>query len=264
MRLESIAITSPRVRSRRRAMTFVVLRTIGAVIYAVAVTVQLVHSIGFWSAQEGANIPFLVLGFFSYFTMETGIAAAVVLAVGSWLLATGTEPPRWFPVARGLVVTYTLTTAVAYAVLLRPIEVDDGSSVPWSNEWLHVVGPICLLLDWLFAPDRRPLRWRTLWIAVGFPLAWAAYTFLRGASALDTRTDTNWYPYPFLNPDTSPGGYAAAFGYVGVLAAVIFVVAALVILLSRGTAARDRVTPHSSSLRRESSPLRSRSSRPRN
>lgn len=233
MPVETAPASVSRVRSRRSTMTFGVLRAVGALIYAVAVGSQLVHSIGFWSAQAGANIPFLVVGFFSYFTMETGIAAVLMLALGSWLLLTDARSPGWFAVARGLVVTYAVTTALAYAVLLRPIEVDDGSSVPWSNEWLHVVGPVCLLLDWAFAPDRRPLRWRTLWIAVAFPLAWAAYTFVRGSSALDTRTDTNWYPYPFLNPDTSPDGYATAFGYVGVLAAVILVVAALVILLSR-------------------------------
>jgi hypothetical protein len=205
-----------------------------------AVTVQLTHSIDFWQTQVGADVPFLVVGFFSYFTMESGIAAAVVLAVGTVLLLTRVRRPRWFPAARGLIVVYTATTAIAYNLLLRPMEVDDGSVVPWSNEWLHLYGPLCLVLDWLLAPDRRPLPWRTLWVALGIPLAWAAYTFARGPFALDTRTHTNWYPYPFLNPDTSPGGYGSTSLYVVAISVLIVVLSALVILSSRRPRRRVR------------------------
>jgi hypothetical protein len=213
--------------------TLVVLRAGLAAGYAVAVAVQLAHSIGFWQTQAGADIPFLVLGFFSYFTMESGIAAAVVLGVGALLQATGRVSPRWFPAARALIVVYTATTAIAYNLLLRPIEVDDGSVVPWSNEWLHLWGPLCLLLDWLLAPDRRPLPWRTLWVALAIPLGWAAYTFARGPFALDARTDTNWYPYPFLNPDTSAGGYGTTSLYVVAISGLIVALSALVIASSR-------------------------------
>ncbi|WP_150306527.1 Pr6Pr family membrane protein [Planctomonas psychrotolerans] len=233
MRAETGATSSGMPPGRRIVIVFGFARAVGALVYVIAVTVQLVHSIGFWSAQDGADIPFLVLGFFSYFTMQTGSAAAVLLGVGAWLLLSRSRPPRWFVAARALLVTYAVTTALAYAVLLRPIEVDDGSSVPWSNEWLHLIGPLYLLLDWVVAPDRRPLRWRTVGIAAIYPIAWAAYTFARGPGALDTRTDTNWYPYPFLNPETSPGGYASALGYVAVLATAVLAVAALVVLLSR-------------------------------
>jgi hypothetical protein len=202
--------------------------------------VQLTHSIDFWQTQAGADVPFLVVGFFSYFTMESGIAAAIVLAVGAVLLLTRVRRPRWYPAARGLIVVYTATTAIAYNLLLRPIEVDDGSVVPWSNEWLHLYGPLCLVLDWLLAPDRRPLPWRTLWVALGIPLAWAAYTFARGPFALDTRTHTNWYPYPFLNPDTSPGGYGTTSLYVVAISALIVVLSALMILSSRRPRRRAR------------------------
>jgi hypothetical protein len=226
------------VRSARR--TLALLRAALAVTYAMAVTVQLTHSIDFWQTQVGADVPFLVVGFFSYFTMESGIAAAIVLAVGTVLLSTRVRRPRWFPAARGLIVVYTATTAIAYNLLLRPMEVDDGSVVPWSNEWLHLYGPLCLVLDWLLAPDRRPLPWRTLWVALGIPLAWAAYTFARGPFALDTRTHTNWYPYPFLNPDTSPGGYGSTSLYVVAISVLIVVLSALVILSSRRPRRRVR------------------------
>jgi hypothetical protein len=111
--------------------------------------------------------------------------------------------------------------------------------VPWSNEWLHLYGPLFLVLDWLLAPDRRPLSWRYLWLAVAIPLGWAAYTFARGPFALDTRTDTNWYPYPFLNPDTSPGGYATTSVYVVAISALIIALSALVILSSRRPRPQD-------------------------
>jgi hypothetical protein len=207
-------------------------RMLAAVLYVAAVVVQLIQSLGVWATQEGAEVPFLVAGFFSYFTMETGIAAAVVLALSSVRSARGIRMSAPLALGRGLVAAYAATTAIAYNVLLRPIEVPDGSSQPLANEWLHTVGPIVLLIDWALAPDRRALRWRSLWAFVAFPILWAAYTFLRGPVALDRRYGSNWYPYPFLNPD-GPGGYGAAMAYVGVLTVLILALASGVVLLSR-------------------------------
>ena len=211
---------------------FAVGRMTVAALYIVAVIVQLVQSLRVWATQEGAEIPFLVTGFFSYFTMETGIAAAVVLVLSGVRPARGIRMSAPLALARGLVVAYAATTAIAYNLLLRPIEVPDGSSQPLANEWLHTVGPILLLIDWALAPDRRPLRWRSLWVFVAFPILWAGYTFLRGPLALDRRYGSNWYPYPFLNPD-GPGGYGAAMVYVAVLTALILALASGIVLLSR-------------------------------
>lgn len=220
---------------------FAVLRVCAAVVYLVAVGTQLWRSIGLWVTQTNADVQFLVVGFFSYFTMETGIAAAVVLVLSALTIARARRMPGPLAIARGLMVTYTATTALAYNLLLRPIEVPDGSSEPWANEWLHVWGPVYLLLDFALAPDRRRLPWRTLWIAVAFPVVWAVYTFVRGPFATDTRFGSHWYPYPFLNPDT--GGWPSAILYVVILSALIVGLSAIVVLLSRIGSRREHSDP---------------------
>ena len=76
--------------------------------------------------------------------------------------------------------------------------------------------PAVLLADWLIdRPDRPlPLR-RALWWLV-YPLAYLAYTLIRGPIV-------DWYPYPFLN--------AANKGY-GSIAVTSLVIAAFAIGLT--------------------------------
>ena len=73
----------------------------------------------------------------------------------------------------------------------------------------------------------------------GHPIAWAAYTMIRGAIV-------GWYPYPFLNPGIEPGvGYGGVLVYVIAIAAFILLMGAGVLALSRTTRphASDHATP---------------------
>src|SRR5690606_29600106 len=62
----------------------------------------------------------------------------VVLAVAAiWALTCGrdaTREPRWLAVALSCVTTYMIITGIVYNLLLRGIELPQGSTVPWSNE----------------------------------------------------------------------------------------------------------------------------------
>ena len=40
-----------------------------------------------------------------------------------------------------------VVTGVVYNLLLRGIVLDQGTTVPWSNEVMHLVGPAFMLLD---------------------------------------------------------------------------------------------------------------------
>src|SRR5690606_14996859 len=104
----------------------------------------------------------------------------------------------------------------------------------WTNEVLHVVAPILLLLDWLVAPGRRRLEFSTVGIIVIYPIVWAAYTMVRGPFVSDALTGaTSWYPYPFLNPDTSPNGYLSVAFYILLIAVVIAAAGTGVVAISR-------------------------------
>lgn len=219
---------------------FAVVRAGMALAIAAAIVGQLITSIEFWSQDPTSDIPFLLLGFFSFFTIESNVLSVVVLGIGAVLLLVRRgEDPRWFAVVRISVVTYMAVTGIVYNLLLRGVELPQGSTLGWSNEILHVVGPIYLVLDWLFAPGRAPMAWATVRTIIVFPIVWAAYTLVRGPFAIDSRTGEPWYPYPFLNPGLSANGYLSVAFYVVLIAVIIAVTGAGAVWVSRRSPARS-------------------------
>ncbi|MGB9036662.1 MAG: Pr6Pr family membrane protein [Paeniglutamicibacter sp.] len=214
----------------RRVLAYL-LRIGGSIAISAAVVVQLQRSITNEGSGQG-EVGFVIQNFFSFFTIESNVLAAIVLFVGIFTLSGRPEPRGW-SMFRAAVTAYMATTGVVYNLLLRGIELPQGATVPWSNEVLHVVGPAIMVLDWLIAPGRRRLHAKALWGIVAFPLLWAGYTLARGLMVLDPRTDKPWYPYPFLDPNTSPNGYYSVGFYVVLIAMVIGVVGSGVLWVSR-------------------------------
>jgi hypothetical protein len=180
-----------------------------------------------------------IVNYVSFFTIESNVAAAVVLVVGAVVLLRGAGrgggdrgsmlDPMPLAVTRAVVATYLVITAAVYNLLLRgvPPALPD-STVPWADEIVHVVVPAAVLLDQLLAPGRRRLPWRTVPLALIYPVVWAVYTLVRAPIV-------GWYPYPFLDPATS--GPVAVAAYVVGLELVIGAIAAVLVLVSRiGTA----------------------------
>lgn len=200
-----------------------------------AIVGQLITSLGFWPTVGVTNIPIALTNFFSFFTILANVGAIAVFLIGAYLLFTrkGADP-AWFTLFRGSVATYMIVTGIVYNLLLRGIELPQGQTLGWSNEVLHVVVPILALLDWLFTPGRRPIEWNQLWKILVFPIVWVVYTMIRGPFTPNEQYGTDfWYPYPFLNPFTSHNGYFSVAFYVILIAAVIGLVAAGVIWVSR-------------------------------
>ena len=226
-------------------LLFAVLRPATALAIVAAIVAQLIASVGFWRSRGVEDITVNVVNFFSFFTIDANLGSIVVGATGAYLLVARRDAdPRWFQVYRACIVAYMATTGIVYNLLLRGIELPQGSTVGWSNEILHVIAPIYLVVDWLFAPGRAPLTLRTLRVMVIFPIVWAVYTLIRGPLVNDEVTGNPfWYPYPFLNPATSPEGYLSVAFYVALIAAVICLVGAGVIWLSRHLPADRPTTP---------------------
>ncbi|MBM7503431.1 Pr6Pr family membrane protein [Agromyces aurantiacus] len=166
-----------------------------------------------------------VVNFFSFFTILSNALAALVMLAGAWIAFTRPDDPEWFNLVRACAVTYMSTTFVVYNLLLRGISLDQATTLPWSNEILHVWAPLYLVADWVLAPGRHRIPWERLWTIAIFPLVWVAYTLVRGVLI-------GWYPYPFLNPaqEASYGGVAV---YVIAIAAFILLVGAGILALSR-------------------------------
>jgi hypothetical protein len=214
---------------------FIVVRILGAALIIAAIVGQLVVSVGFWDSLGLHDKTNLFVNFFSFFTIDSNVGTVVVFLIGAVLLLRGgTEDPPWFAVLRASVTSYMVVTGIVYNMLLRGVNVSEGSVLPWSNEVLHVVGPILMVVDWFFAPGRARLDWKAIWVIIAFPLVWGVYTMIRGPFTFDAMTgNAFWYPYPFLNPNIAPEGYVSVAFYIVLIAAIIGGVGALVIWVSR-------------------------------
>ncbi len=187
-----------------RYLAFIVFRTFFATLAIGAVLVQLVGLLDLAT--------FRPLNFFSYFTIQSNLIGAAVLLIGAARRDIHTPT---FDVVRGGAAVYLVTTGIVFSVLLSGTDVD--TAIPWVNSVLHEVMPIVIVVDWLLDPPSGRISYRqaVLWLA--YPLAWVAYTLIRGPIA-------DWYPYPFLNP--ANGGY----GTVALYCVAIFVVVSILCL----------------------------------
>lgn len=221
---------------------FIGIRFAGAALVVAAIIVQFQSSSALWAADGIQDVGTKVVNFFSFFTIQSNIVAGVALAIGAVVLIRGGRDavdPEWYAVLRACATTYMVTTGIVYNLLLRGISLSQTDTVAWTNEVLHVVVPLLMLVDWIFAPAIRRLGWKTIGIVVIYPIVWAVYTMIRGPFVYDETKDVQgWYPYPFLNPDTSANGYLSVAFYVILIAVVIGAAGVGIVAISR---ARNKV-----------------------
>ena len=158
--------------------------------------------------------------FFSYFTVESNLLAVTSLLVSAYAVSVG-RSSRGLSFFRGAVTLYMTTTILIFIVLLSGYPSSELTAVPWDNTVLHYIMPIVIIVDWLLLPATPAVAPRTALIWLAFPLAYLAYSLIRGPIA-------HWYPYPFMNPDTH--GYLGV-AITSVVIAVILVVITVVLAL---------------------------------
>ena len=141
---------------------------------------------------------FSVVNFFSYFTNLSNLFAALVLLRFAALSIARRPPSRMDEQLRGMAVVYMTIVGVVFAILLR--DVDLGALRPWVNVVLHYVMPVVLIVDWFGQPGPALTSGRSWILGQIFPLLYLVYVLTRGEIV-------DWYPYPFLNPQT--GGYGS-------------------------------------------------------
>lgn len=208
-----------------------------AALIVVAVVAQAIRTIG-GSVARGQDVATTVVNFFSFFTILSNVASAVVLLWAAvWFFArgarSGAREPRGLATVLACATTYMVVTGIVYNTLLRFVELPQGVTVWWSNEILHVVGPVFLLADLFLGPRRRALPWRAIAEVVVFPVVWVVYTLVRGPLTTNPVTGASyWYPYPFLDPHLQ-GGYGGVALYVVGIAVAIALVAWLVVAVGR-------------------------------
>lgn len=190
---------------------------IGAVI-ALALVTQFVLVL----TSDGPDIAFRLANLVSYFTIQSNIllcAASLLLAVRPFRR----EGSLW-QVARLDSVICMTVTGVVYITILRGLEELSGLRV-MTDAVFHYIAPLAAVAGWLLLGPRPMFRPRTLGYALIFPIAWCAYTLVRGEIV-------DWYPYPFI--DASEHGYGAvAINIVLVALLLVAVGAAYVVADAR-------------------------------
>jgi hypothetical protein len=201
-----------------------------------AVGIALAITIGIQIGDRVANDAFDPWEYFSYFTIETSLFNIVVLAAGGLLALRRPVDTRLFTTVRMATLTYAIVTAGVYNLLLRGIPREGFQGLSWPNEVVHVWVPLVLLVDWLITPGRPALPWRSLWLVPVYPVAWAAYTFIRAGASAGSPGGAI-YPYPFLDPATA--GWGSVFAYIVGLTLFLVALGALAVAWSRRRG-RDR------------------------
>lgn len=142
---------------------------------------------------------FKAVNFFFFFTIESNLFASVLL-IYLGVSRNDRVPPTTLDLVRGAATLYMTTTGVVYGLLLSGYQEELQTTIPWVDTVVHKVMPLVMLADWLIAPPAAKLRFKRALVWLVFPLVYCAVALIRGPIV-------NWYPYPFLNPD-SAGGYA--------------------------------------------------------
>ncbi|ARC57731.1 hypothetical protein AS850_11675 [Frondihabitans sp. 762G35] len=193
------------------------LRLAAAVVAVLALVANFQYVLGFST--------FATANYFSYFTQQSAMANVVVLVVSGLLTIRGRSDPRWFAAVHAVVTTYVVVSGVVFAVIVSQSASHHYSlAFPTSSQVLHFWLSGYVLLDWLLAPGRTPVRWRTLWLVLIYPVVWGVFTVVRGRQV-------RWYPYFFLDPaQVSPQQFEL---YNGIVLAIFLAVLTALIGLSR-------------------------------
>ncbi|MDH6237725.1 Pr6Pr family membrane protein [Cryobacterium sp. CG_9.6] len=202
---------------RRR---FGIARLLLATLGFIALTGYFIYTLGVAS--------FALSNFFSYFTVQSAIAAILVLGLAALIALRRPRDPAWLDMARAMITTYILVSGVVYAlIVLQASGANYAIAVPWSSQVLHFWIPALALLDWIVDPFKARVPWRYLpWVIV-FPITWLVFTLIRGDRM-------GWYPYFFLDARQVSGPTETVF-YCAIIVGIITGIAALLVALTRIT-----------------------------
>lgn len=203
----------------------------------VAIIMQVIATAEYASTAS-QDLPTVISNHFSYFTVLSTTAGAIVLAVGgTWLLRhrdRATLEPRSLSILFTCVGSAVVITGIVFNLLLRNDGVPDPDTLMWASEIKHVVAPIVFALDLIMHIGRGALKWSDAALALIYPLLYAAYTLVRGELVTDPVTGNPWwYPYGFLDPHRAAVGYAGVAPYIVGIALALAVITLISVWLSR-------------------------------
>lgn len=138
-----------------------------------------------------ASIAETIVRYFGFFTILTNILVAGSFSA-VFLKGIGNSN-NFFTRPKNLtaIAVYITIVGLIYNVILRFQWAPQGLA-KLADELLHSVIPVFYIIFWLSFVPKQQINWNNILPWLAYPLAYLAYTLLRGPLA-------QWYPYPFVD-----------------------------------------------------------------
>lgn len=179
----------------------------------------------FWQISDRvANNLFRPTEYFTFFTITSCLLTGVSLVISGLTVLRNEEETKFLTLFRLTMAASMVIVGVIYnALLTDSVDVRDiGYEWPvLPNLALHTYMPILVFLEWLVVRTAVPLKIKSVFWVLVYPLTWLAFSLVRGLV-------TNWYPYWFLNPNEE-GGIPQMIQWILTIAA-FFVVLAITLM----------------------------------
>lgn len=202
---------------------------LNAVVVVVALTIQIpitaANTEGYFDTPAAR-----VANLFTFFTILSNILVAIVCAV---LAACPRHRSTPFAVAWLDAVLAIAVTGIVYNTVLAGLYDLRGAEY-FADRLFHLVSPLMFLVGWLLFGPRGLVTARVVALSLIYPLAWLAFTLVRGAII-------TWYPYPFL--DVTVLGYGQVVLNSLLITALFLGLAMVTALVDRRAVGSPRAAP---------------------
>jgi hypothetical protein len=175
----------------------------------------------FWQITDRvAHNLFRPTEYFTFFTITSCLLTGLALTIGGLRVLRNQPETRFLTLFRLTMAASMVIVGVIYNLLLTDSVDERDIGYDWPvipNLILHTYMPILVFLEWLITRTAVPLKLKSVFWVLVYPLTWLAFAIVRGLI-------TNWYPYWFLNPNED-GGVPQMLQWILTIAAFFVVLA---------------------------------------
>ena len=174
----------------------------------------------FWQITDRvAHNLFRPTEYFTYFTITSCLLTGLALVLSGLRVLRNQDETKFLTLFRLTMAASMVIVGVIYNALLAdaaPDPRDVGYDWPvLPNQMLHTYMPILVLLEWLLTRTALPLKLKSAFWVLVYPLAWLAFAITRGFI-------TGWWAYWFIDPQY---GFATMAQWILTIAAFFVVLA---------------------------------------
>ena len=177
----------------------------------------------FWQISDRvAHNLFRPAEYFTFFTITSCLLTGIALTIGGLRVLRNQPETKFLTLFRLTMAASMVIVGVIYNLLLTDSVDERDIGYDWPvlpNLILHTYMPILVFLEWLIVKTAVPLKLKTAFWVLVYPLTWLAFSITRGFI-------TDWWPYWFIDPQN---GYPVMLQWIFTIAA-FFVVLALGLL----------------------------------